>query len=236
MSNKPVPSKLADQYQTYPTQDAAASAALRGISEQKFERGGGILYNKDQNAYAATAPVGQSDGTHFAAAVGVPQGWTLQSTYHTHPSGQRSTQFSDDDINTAQQLKVPSYILARDDNKVRMFDPASSKIQRDSGGDRFANRFSSGSVVDETPPTPPAPQTPPAASAVATNQPTTPPPPAATVPVDGSRIAMKDFAAKHRTQTTKYKNKIVHVTGCCGKHKKGRRSAPKVSTPHRSNR
>lgn len=198
---KPASSKLADKYQTYPTASAAAVAALRGITDKKVETGGGILYNKEQNTYAATEPVGQSDGSHFAAAVGVPQGWSLHSTYHTHPSGDRSTQFSDDDINISQQLKAPSYVLARDDNKIRMFDPASSKISTDG---RFStNRYSTGSAVDETP-APPIPVTP-----------TSPPPTVDSAPtttsISGSRITMNDFAAQHRAQTTKYRHSVIQI-------------------------
>lgn len=208
MANKPQPSRLAEKYQTYPTANAAAVAALRGMnSSEKFERGGGILYNKEQDVYAATDPVGQNDGSHFAAAVSVPQGWKLHSTYHTHPSGPLSTQFSGDDISTSQQLKAPSYILAHDDNKIRVFDPANSKLMRDTSSSSVStNKVSNGSPVDETPPTPPA-------AAVAPPEPAPPVSnaPATTTPVSGSRITMKDFVAQHRAQTTKYRHKIVHV-------------------------
>ena len=140
----------------------------------------------------------------------MPQGWSLHSTYHVHPSGDRSTQFSDDDINTAKQLKAPSYVLALDDNKIRMFDPTSSKVLRDFSDKNNMRSYSNGSLVDETPPTP-SPTTPPAAAA--SPPPTQAPPmgdtPAATVPVAGSRITMKDFAARHRA--TKYKPKTVHI-------------------------
>jgi proteasome lid subunit RPN8/RPN11 len=217
MSGKPSPSRLAAQYQTYPTASAAAVAALRGITNQKTETGGGILYNPEQKVYAATAPVGQNDGAHFEAAVGVPKGWQLHSTYHTHPAGEdRSTQFSDNDISTAQQLKAPSYVLALADNKVRMFDPASSPVSKDSAGSLVGStRYALGSVVNETPPTPPPPPETPApaladnATPAATPAPA--PAPAASVPVTGSRVTMKDFASRHRAQTTKYRHKIVHV-------------------------
>jgi hypothetical protein len=215
---KPPPSRLADTYQTYPTASAAAVAALRGINEKTGERGGGILYNKEQNTYAPTDPVGQNDGSHFAAAVSVPKGWQLHSTYHTHPSGDRSTQFSDDDINTSQQLKAPSYILARDDDKIRMFDPASSQVLKPYSGGRLSNssnnKYSIGGLVDEAPPAP-APPPAPLSPAVAITPPTTPPTApvasATTVPVAGSRITMKDFASQHRAQTTKYRHKIVQI-------------------------
>lgn len=215
---KPSPSKLADQYQTYPTAAAAATAALRGITDKTNERGGGILYNKELNVYAATDPAGQSNGEHFAAAVSIPAGWALHSTYHTHPSGQYSTRFSDDDIGMAQQLKAPSYVLARDDDKIRMFDPASSKISTSSqGGSLNKARFSDGSLVNEAPPAPTQPPdpsipaTPPPAPPSVASAPPTPAPAAYVVPVTGSRITMKDFASKHRAQTTQYKHKIVHI-------------------------
>lgn len=207
-------SRLPDQYQTYPTADAAAVAALRGIDNKREERGGGILYNKEQNVYAPTEAVGQSGDSHFQAVLSVPKGWQLHSTYHTHPAGQLSTQFSDNDIDTAKQLKAPSYVLAREDDKVRMFDPTSSKVQSDAGPAGFGRvRFATGSLVDETPPKAPAPAAgdltaPPSPPAAAT-----PPAPAAAVPISGSRRTptMREFVDHHRAQTTKYKHKIVHI-------------------------
>lgn len=203
---KPTSSRLGDKYQTYPTAQAAAVAALRGVTDKQGEHGGGVLFNKEQNTYAFTDPVGQDDNSHFVASVGVPKGWQLHSTYHTHPSGDRSTQFSDDDINTAQQLKARSYVLARDDDKIRMFDPASSAVSKTSSGGKLSSgvRFSNGSMVDETPPPTPPP------TPVATAEPD-PAPPSTTVPVAGSRITMQDFAARHRAQTTARRHKIVHI-------------------------
>lgn len=208
MANKPTPSKLADTYQTYPTASAAAVAALRGITNKKYESGGGVLYNKEQNTFAATEPVGNSNDAHFSAAVSVPKGWQLHSTYHTHPVGPNSTLFSDDDVNTSKQLKAPSYVLALGDNKVRMFDPASTKTSKDTTtGDMFSKKLISyGDPVDETPPKTPEPS-------VAVPHLVTPPvvtAPAAEVPVSGSRV-MSNFATQHRAKTTKYRHKIVHI-------------------------
>jgi hypothetical protein len=211
MAAKPAPSKLADQYQTYPTASAAAVAALRGITNKKTETGGGVLYNKDQNVYAATEPVGQADGAHFSAAVGVPKGWQLHSTYHTHPLGYDSNKFSEDDINTAQQLKAPSYVLSFGDNKIRNFDPATSPISKNSAGTMAGGtRYALGSVVDETPPK--VADAPAAAPPTAdTSPPTADTSPPAAVPVAGSRITMKEFASRHRSKTTKYQGKVVHI-------------------------
>jgi hypothetical protein len=207
MSNKPTVSKLPDKYQTYPTAQAAAVAALRGIGDQKHEFGGGVLYNKEQNVYAPTEAVGQGDGGHFEAAVGIPKGWQLHSTYHTHPAAEdRSTQFSPNDIDTATQLKAPSYVLAREDNKIRVFDPSTSKVQKDPGPGSLVGglKYSNGSLVDETPPAPDADASTAPSAGVA-------PSPATTTPVTGSRITMKDFAARHRAMTTKYKHRVIHI-------------------------
>jgi hypothetical protein len=198
---KPPLSKLDDNYKTYPTPQAAAIAALRGIGTMKVESAGGILYNKDQNVYAPTGAVPQDDDSHFAVSVGMPKGWQLHSTYHTHPSGDKSTMFSDGDINTAKQLNAPSYILSQDDNKIHMFDPNSSKVQKLNSSGRY--NFSYGSPVDETPPK--------AADAPATADAPTTPAPAATTPVTGDRITMKDFANRHRAKTTKYRHRVIHI-------------------------
>lgn len=140
------PSKLAEVYQTYPTARAAAVAALRGIDNTQYERGGGVLYSESQNLYAATEPAGQDDDAHFAVGVRIPQGWSLHSIYHTHPLGPRSTQFSGDDVASARQLKMASYMLARADNKIRVFYPSNSKVSTDSV---VVGCFAYGKVVDE---------------------------------------------------------------------------------------
>lgn len=149
----PQASRLPAQYSSYDDMQGAAIAALRGISEKHVESGGGILYNPATKKYAFTSPVGQLDDAHFSATVGVPQGWQLKGLYHTHPQGVESTKFSSDDVAQAKQLGVQSYILARYDDRIRLFDPVTSPITRSAGA------YSSlGSLVDESPPSPaPAP-------------------------------------------------------------------------------
>jgi hypothetical protein len=118
--------------------------------------------------------------------------------------------FSDGDINTAKQLNAPSYILSQDDNKIRMFDPNSSKVQKLNASGRY--NFSYGSTVDETPPkadTAAAPAAPVSPAAPTASAP--PPAPATTTPVTGDKITMKDFADRHRAKTTKYKHRVVHI-------------------------
>lgn len=128
MGSKSPASTLADgDLGTYDTAQAAAIAGLRSIKETTSEYGGGVLYNPGTKKYSYTQPVGQGDGSHFGARIAVPQGWQLDSIYHTHPKGPQSSVFSMDDVNMAQQLNKPSYILPLADNTIRKFDPSDSE-------------------------------------------------------------------------------------------------------------
>lgn len=140
-------SALPEQFGTFDTREQAQIAALRSIRERKVETGGAILFNPASGQYAYTATVGQEDAAHFWAAVRVPAGWQLDSLYHTHPQGPQSSLFSEDDISTAQRLKVPSYVLSRYDNRIRRFDPASSRVSKSVTGE-----YSAGELLDETAP------------------------------------------------------------------------------------
>lgn len=140
-------SALAKDAQLYPSRTEAALAAVntaRG-GDRHVEVGGGILFNPQTRQYAYTTPAGMSQDAHFGTRVQFVQPWQLDSIYHSHPSAPRSTQFSQDDIDIAQRLGVPSYILTRYDNKVRLFDPATSPVVKSPEGN-----FSPGTVVDET--------------------------------------------------------------------------------------
>lgn len=155
---RPNVSRLADNDAgSYESAEAAAVAALGALrsGDKHVERGGGILYNAQTQKYAFTQPVGQLDDAHFSASIAVPQGWQLKSIYHSHPEGPQSTIFSGDDVAMAQQLKIPSYILAHYDNKIRVFDPATSAVTRSAG-----TSSSIGSLVDEPAPSPPTAATP----------------------------------------------------------------------------
>lgn len=74
----------------------------------------------------------------------MPAGWQLDSLYHTHPQGPQSSLFSEDDISTAQRRKVPTYVLSRYDNRIRSFDPATSKVSKSANGE-----YAPGELLDE---------------------------------------------------------------------------------------
>ena len=140
----PAVSALSDSFGSFDTREAAQIAALRRISENRVEAGGAVLFNPCTQQYVYTANVGQQDAAHFEAAVRVPPGWQLDSLYHTHPQGPQSSVFSQEDIRVARRLNVPSYMLSRYDNKIRKFDPATSRIVQSAIG-----ISSAGEVLEE---------------------------------------------------------------------------------------
>ena len=156
MGGRPISaSALADgDTGTYKSAQEAAIAGLRSLKQQNAEWGGGVLYNPATGMYAYTQPTSQGDGYHFSARIQMPRGWQLSAIFHTHPSGDNSLMFSGDDVNMAQQLKVPSYILPADDNKIRLFDPTASKVVA-SHLDPSKTYFN-GSIVSESPATDPS--------------------------------------------------------------------------------
>lgn len=157
-------SALAGGAPTYASRQEAALAAINAAraGNKHVEVGGGIVFNPQTQQYAYTTPAGMSNDAHFGARVQFATPWQLDSIYHSHPAGPRSTVFSQDDLDVAQRLGVPSYILTRYDNKVRVFDPASSPIVKSPDGN-----FAHGDVVDETPPAAAAPADPAAAKQLA---------------------------------------------------------------------
>jgi hypothetical protein len=140
---------------TFDSVESAATAGLRSINDRSTEFGGGVLYNPQTKKYAYTVPTGDGNGEHFSARIQVPQGYQLQGLFHSHPTGADSTAFSNDDINMANQLKMPSYILPYADNKIRRFDPGKTSINRNvMNPDRT---MAYGAIVNENPQ--PQPQT-----------------------------------------------------------------------------
>jgi hypothetical protein len=139
-------SKLADGSKTYGSRKEAMQAAMAAVrgGDKHVEVGGAILYNSLTNQYGFTTPAGELNGAHFGARVQYTTPWKVDSLYHTHTAGERSAKFSADDLDMASRLKVPSYILARYDNKIRMYEPGKHPVVKSVEGN-----FSLGEIVDE---------------------------------------------------------------------------------------
>jgi hypothetical protein len=120
-----VPAAVLDPTCTWqPNMDEAANAGLNNAQKasDRYEEGGVIYQNKD-GQYCYSIPVSTKDTNHFSFSAHNTPDQQIAGIYHTHP-GSDGGVFSADDVNMANQLKVPSYIKALRANVVKRLDPA----------------------------------------------------------------------------------------------------------------
>jgi hypothetical protein len=113
----------------FATIDDAALAALRSamIHTDCHEYAGAII--ERNGSYSFTQPAASHNDT-FELRIRLDQGAHLAAIYHTHPRcrvGEESEYFSPDDVATAKQLRVPSYIGVQFDHSVRRFTYATDQ-------------------------------------------------------------------------------------------------------------
>ena len=129
-----------------PSKDQAAITGLNNAAQQgnKLENGGAIFQNGD-GQYCYSIPVSSKQGEHIQFNVTPPTGTKLAAIYHTHPDGLDSGSFSPDDVDTANKLKMTSYIKALKSGAIKRFDPGVTPTR--SGGIGVARGSSVGTPV-----------------------------------------------------------------------------------------
>jgi proteasome lid subunit RPN8/RPN11 len=113
---------------SFATVGEAARAGLLSAAARStgYEFGGVVL--RCAGAYRYTSPVTAHNPRSIAFAVRVPKGCTLAALYHTHPGEYvNASRFSQADVQTAQALHVPSYIVTVATGAVRVFDPSTMR-------------------------------------------------------------------------------------------------------------
>lgn len=127
--------------------DAAAYAFKNQIDPKNHTEQAGVFYGTPAG-YQPSIPVTQREHDHFALRAAIPKGDTLGAIFHNHPGDDdRAGFFSPDDIQTATQLKVPSYIMFQD-GSLRKFVPGTTKTHNMRfPGDRFDTRVADGDPV-----------------------------------------------------------------------------------------
>lgn len=123
----------------YGSPDEAAAAISTGFIDPKNksapERIAVILKRPDGQYVPSTVAVSDS-GHSSQLRVAVPKGHALAGLVHSHPGDDdTSLQFSDDDLNVADQLKVPSYVRFAKDDNIRKYVPGESKTFKVTGND-----------------------------------------------------------------------------------------------------
>lgn len=115
--------------------DDAAAAALWPIMAAPVEHIG-LLYAHD-NGIRATETASQDNAGKTRGRLAVPAG-SLRGLFHNHPPRKKSREtmgdkdkdrvkFSEQDIQQARRLGVPSYIAAG--HKLRRYDPSTGKTE-----------------------------------------------------------------------------------------------------------
>ncbi len=117
----------------YATRMQAVRAALNTASEHYRNEYGGIVY-KLNDRYYYTFPVTLEESSEVRFKVEILRAAKLVALYHTHPPGALSDLFSQCDIEIADQLKVPSYILVLDNGQIKSFLPGVSSTFNEGGG------------------------------------------------------------------------------------------------------
>lgn len=129
--------------------DAAALAFKNQLDPKAHTEQAGVFYGTP-TGYQPSIPVTQREHDRFALRASIPKGDTLGAIFHNHPGDdERAGVFSSEDIQTATQLKVPSYVMFQD-GSVRKFVPGTTKTHSMRfTGDRFDTKVADGDPVVE---------------------------------------------------------------------------------------
>ena len=104
--------------------DQAAHEVSGGFDKKSKTEQSAALFRRADGKYLYSAPVTNSDHDNFGMRVQLPQGVTLAGVVHSHLGQDDLGQyFSPNDLNIANQLKVPSYIRFMRDDSVRRYTP-----------------------------------------------------------------------------------------------------------------
>jgi hypothetical protein len=104
--------------------DQAAHEVSKDFGKQPSVEQSAALFKRSDGKYQYSNAVTNSDHDNFGMRVQFPQGVTLAGVVHSHPGNDELARyFSPNDLNIANQLKVPSYIRFLKDNSIRKYTP-----------------------------------------------------------------------------------------------------------------
>lgn len=113
--------------------DDAAVDALNSIKDPSREMGG-VIYRSPDNYYRYTDPTGSKQRDHFEITVAFPKNAKGEAIYHSHPQFDKGDSmaeyFSGDDIKSAHDLKMLSYIKALQSGNIRKYEDGKSAVDK----------------------------------------------------------------------------------------------------------
>lgn len=105
-------------------EDTTAHAAFANMKDLGPVEQAGVMYKMPNGQFCPSVPVTQKQRDDFALRAKMPKGASLGGIFHVHPGDDSAGQvFSPHDIQVANQLKVPSYVLFQKDGSVRKYVP-----------------------------------------------------------------------------------------------------------------
>lgn len=130
--------------------DSAASAFKKQIDPANHTEQSGVFYGTPDGKYQSSIPVSQKEHDRFALRAQIAKGSSLGAIFHNHPGDdERAQVFSPEDIQTATQLKVPSYVMFQD-GSIRKFVPGTTKTRNMRfPGDRFDTKVADGDPITD---------------------------------------------------------------------------------------
>ncbi len=113
---------------TAATLEDTARSALAACATQSGNEAAGVIIATADGEYRFTVPAaGNRDS--FRLSFTLKHGEHLAALFHTHPGRDSGAEyFSDNDIQVARQLGVPSFILVTDSGTVREFIPGVTSV------------------------------------------------------------------------------------------------------------
>lgn len=155
---KPPRVSLDPNASAYKSPDDAADDVSKGFLDPKNPQQGeriAVIVKRPDGMYSPSTVTEPQGGDSSALAIGLPQGYALAGIVHSHPGRDAtSREFSQDDIDTANALKVPSFIRFARDGSIAKFVPGQSKVfnvaAQDMHGNNTTARASYGDPITPT--------------------------------------------------------------------------------------
>jgi proteasome lid subunit RPN8/RPN11 len=114
---------------TFPTMDAAAIAAETAAMINTRYEFGGCIFTTPDGLFHYTVAQTSNNPNHIKVKCSFAG--HLVAIYHTHPGNVSSDRyFSEDDVDVASRMKVPSYIGVSFDKTVHKFVPGVTHTER----------------------------------------------------------------------------------------------------------
>lgn len=126
---KPAPLTIDPNSPHYDSLDDAATA-FAATFPNKGDETAGMLYKDVDGKYRYSTAMPGTD-EHFQLTAAVPKGASLGAIVHSHPGADQLGQvFSPNDLKTADQLKLPSYVRFLQADALRVYRPGVTKTER----------------------------------------------------------------------------------------------------------